>query len=678
MSCDLEALFSVEQKLRNVFANPSFVRHRAHRNVPSDQGARLLPFTSINSLGDPQQHLLQALAVSMSLLGLQVPIADNFARWCSSNNAEYDLQAASSVLKQLVSELCLQKRHINAVYADSRVISQLIKKYGVLDDPSFAVDVCETDAAGTRAIVTQTASGSNVRSPGSTWEIKVLKLNIDKSHGKYKKASLNLNLHDGFFSPRLQPHANSAADGWYIRARMSFDNDSFSLDHWFSPIFPKSMQISLIPNLSFIEELSQSLASGSDQDVINHLQECKLTIELWRHKPKRQDFVMFSCSSYLKHQSLGLAAATIHLQPDSFNSYGISGKAAGMSPEFEISGIFELFVTRRRALEPRKSIFDLVQCEETAKSSHSFLSSDSAPLPDSLSDDEKQLRTKLDSEGAVLRNWTFMCAAAALLIQHDSPQIVVNTVMFLYCFTSGLAFVHARDCQMIARSLLMKCSKRPLINALEMLMLLDDFDEPRNYSALDVYSLVDTTRIALRTGAVDLMVMSARHYLENIMLYPHDLQLECLPVLLKIASQKSSFDDRSNDAADNMMFQLQCATQSWNTCSVQSIRSMQIVMEASGHQLQRLLTLSIMFCKLSDELEFQLVKIAPIYPAEMRPKQVIARNLCSLVVVYTQAFIIEGSEDDKFDSNLLVQVLLLLFKFCDTSYFEVFSSSNDP
>jgi hypothetical protein len=661
MSCDLEALFSVEQKLRNIFANPSFVRHRARRDVPGDLGARLLPFSSINSLGDPQQHLLQALAASMSLLGLQVPIADNFARWCSMNNAEYDLQSAASALKQLLSELCLQKRHVNAVYADSRALSQLIQKYGVLDDPSFAVDDYEMDAALTSAPVMPTITGNNLRNPGSTWEIKVLKLNIDKANSKYKKASLSLNLHDGFFSPRLQPHANSAADGWYIRARLIFDDDSFSLDHWFSPIFPKSMQISLIPNLSFIEELSQSLASGSDQDVINHLQGCKLTIELWRHKPKRQDFVMFTCSSYLKHQSLGLAAATIHLQPDSFNVYGISGKAASLSSKFSIYGIFELIITRRRAVEPRRSIFDFAQREEPAKSSHSFLNSDVAPGPDSHVDDAKQVRTELDSEVAVLRNWTFMCASAALLIQHDSSQIAVNTIMFLYCFSSGLAFVHARDCQLIARSLHMKCSKRPLINVLEILQQLDDSDEPRSYSALDVYSLVDTTRIALRTGAVDLMVMSARHYIENIMLYPHDLQLECLPVLLKIASKKSKFDDRSHDAADNLMFQLQCATQSWNTCSVQSIRSMQIVTEASSHQLQRLLTLSIMFCKLSDELVFQLVKIAPIYPAEMLPKQVIARNLCSQVVVYTQAFIIEGSEDDKFDSDLLVQVRFKMF-----------------
>jgi hypothetical protein len=91
MACDLEALFTVEQKLRSIFANPSFVRRRARRtnNIAGDDGVRLLPFKSINSLGDPQQHLLQALASSLSLLGLQPPLSDSFARWCSSNDLEY-------------------------------------------------------------------------------------------------------------------------------------------------------------------------------------------------------------------------------------------------------------------------------------------------------------------------------------------------------------------------------------------------------------------------------------------------------------------------------------------------------------------------------------------------------------------------------------------------------------
>jgi uncharacterized protein YccT (UPF0319 family) len=83
---------------------------------------------------------------------------------------------------------------------------------------------------------------------------------------------------------------------------------------------------------------------------------------------------------------------------------------------------------------------------------------------------------------------------------------------------------------------------------------------------------------------------------------------------------------------------------------------MQAVTECSGDTLQRLLTLSIMFRKVSEELKFQLVEIAPIYPSEILPKQTIARNLCSQVVVYTQAFIIEGSDEDNFDSDLLIQV----------------------
>ncbi len=91
MACDLEALFTVEQKLRSVFANPSFDRRRARRtnDFAGDDGVRLLPFKCINSLGDPQQHLLQALAAYLSLLGLQPPLSDNFARWCGSNDLEY-------------------------------------------------------------------------------------------------------------------------------------------------------------------------------------------------------------------------------------------------------------------------------------------------------------------------------------------------------------------------------------------------------------------------------------------------------------------------------------------------------------------------------------------------------------------------------------------------------------
>jgi hypothetical protein len=174
-----------------------------------------------------------------------------------------------------------------------------------------------------------------------------------------------------------------------------------------------------------------------------------------------------------------------------------------------------------------------------------------------------------------------------------------------------------------------------------------------------MYALVDTTRLALRLGAADLIVMSARNYLENFMLYPHHLQRDCLLVLLKIACKASSFDDGSLDTADVLMAQLQSSTQAWNSVTVQSIRSMRIVMEASGDMLkQRLLTLSILLRRVSDELRFQLADIAPLYPSHISPKQTIARSLCSQVVVYTQAFIIEGSEDDKFDSDLLVQVRL--------------------
>ena len=154
MASDLEALFTVEQKLRNVFANPSFVRSRARvsrRSIAGDQGMGigLLPFRSINALGDPQQHLLQALAASMSLLGLQAPLIHTFARWCSCHTVEYDLDIASSAMKQLLLDLRLQKRHVNAVYADSRALGQIIRKYGVLDDPTYTgddIDVPEADA----------------------------------------------------------------------------------------------------------------------------------------------------------------------------------------------------------------------------------------------------------------------------------------------------------------------------------------------------------------------------------------------------------------------------------------------------------------------------------------------------------------------------------------------------
>jgi hypothetical protein len=172
-----------------------------------------------------------------------------------------------------------------------------------------------------------------------------------------------------------------------------------------------------------------------------------------------------------------------------------------------------------------------------------------------------------------------------------------------------------------------------------------------------MYALVDTTRLALRQGAADLIVMCARNYLENMMLYAHRLQRDCVLVLLEIACKTSSFDDGSHDGADVLVSQLQCSTQAWNSVTVQSIRSMGVVVEASGDILkQRLLTLSILLRRVSDELTFQLADIAPLYPSHISPTQTIARGLCSQVVVYTQAFIIEGSEDDKFDSDLLVQV----------------------
>jgi hypothetical protein len=194
------------------------------------------------------------------------------------------------------------------------------------------------------------------------------------------------------------------------------------------------------------------------------------------------------------------------------------------------------------------------------------------------------------------------------------------------------------------------------MNALELLLQLDGNEEPRSYSASDVYSLVDTTRIALRTGAVDLIVMAAQHYLDNIMLYPHELQRDCVPILLKISSRKSSLDDGHLDSTDSFIFQLQSAIRSWNTFTAQSIRSMQAVSEAVGDRMQRLLTVSTMFRMVSDELNFQLAEVAPLYPPEVRPKQTIACNLCSQVVQYTQAFIIEGSDDETFDADLLIQV----------------------
>jgi hypothetical protein len=657
MACDLEVLFTLEYKLRIVFANPSFVRSRARKNFGDVRVSRLLPFKSINSLGDPQQHLLQALAVSMSLLGLQAPLSDTFARWCAGNGLDHDMEDASSALKQLLLHLRLSKRHVNAIYADSRALSQLIQRYGVLDDPTFVSDDFDTDAAATSAPeVSRTIIGNSFKSLGSTWELKVIKLHITKARGKYKSTSLNLNLHDGFFSPRLRPHSNSDADGWYIRARLSVEDGTSSLDHWFSPVFPKSMQVMLTPNFSFVEELGATLASGSDQDVIDHLRRRVLKIELWRHKPKRQDFPMFTCSSFLKHQSLGLAAATLSLQPEAVVAYGNSGRpSVDLQSDFSISGTVELIITRRRAAEPSKIGLDA----EVAAPVPSFdnpLLPNSASGVDVLDYEMTKLRTELDDEVSVLRNWTFMGAAAALLVQHNASSAAVNTIMLLYCFVSGLAVVHARDCCMIARALNMKCEKNPLVNAFEHLLQLDGNEEPRSYSALDVYSLVDTTRIALRTVAVDLIIMAARHYLENIMQYPRMLQHDCVPVLLKISSRKSSFDDAHRDSNDSLILHLQSAIRSWNTFTAQSIRSMQVISEGAGDRMQRLLTVSIMFRMVSDELEFQLAEIAPLYPPDVRPKQTIACNLCSQVVLYTQAFIIEGSDDETFDGDSLIQV----------------------
>jgi hypothetical protein len=659
MACDLEALFTVEHKLRFVFANPSFVRSRSRKNFGDARVSRLLPFKSINSLGDPQQHLLQALAASMSLLGLQVPLSDSFARWCDGNSSHYDMEAASSALKQLLLHLRLSKRHVNAIYADSRALSQLIQRYGVLDDPTFVSDDVDVDTVATPGPeVAQAVTGDIFRSVSSTWELRVLKLHIVKANGKYKSTSLNLNFHDGFFSPRLRPHSNSDVDGWYIRARLSVEDDHSSLDYWFSPVFKKSMQVTLTPNFSFIEELG-ALASGSDQDVLDHLQLRILKIEIWRHKPKREDFPMYTCSSFLKHQSLGLAAATLNLQPDARVAYGNSGKASADSQsDFSISGTVELIITRRRAAEPSKVIFDaeVTRAVQSSVPINFPLLSDPASAADALDYGSTKLRTELDDEVAVLRNWTFMGAAAALLIQHNASSAAVKTIMLLYCFASGLAVVHARDCCIIARALNMKCDYFSLMNALELLLQLDGNEEPRSYSASDVYSLVDTTRIALRTGAVDLIVMAAQHYLDNIMLYPHELQRDCVPVLLKISSRKSSLDDGHLDSTDSFIFQLQSAIRSWNTFTAQSIRSMQAVSEAVGDRMQRLLTVSTMFRMVSDELDFQLAEVAPLYPPEVRPKQTIACNLCSQVVQYTQAFIIEGSDDETFDADLLIQV----------------------
>jgi len=692
MASDLEALFTVEQKLRNIFANPSFVRSRTRVNrIAGGQGISigLLPFRSINALGDPQQHLLQALASSMSLLGLQAPLIDNFSHWCSGHAVEYDLEVASSAMRQLLLDLRLEKRHVNAVYADSRALTQIIRKNGVLDDPTYAGDdleIPDADELAPAPNASRTIKGNGLR---STWEIKVHKIVINKTNGKYKHASLNLDLHEGFFSPRLQPHANSTADGWYIRASLSRDIVAGSIDYWFSPIFPKSMQVSVTPNMSFTEELNDSLALGSDNDVIDHLQQCLLTIELWRHKPKRQDFPMFICSSNLKHQSLGLATATLSLQPKSIATYASSGKATASSlSDFVISGTVELIITRRKAATASNiapSSFQVAETKEVIESQYSdkssvmggfrkssidgqlhrrrshankpFLNSDSGSGQYCNPEDAEQLRTELDNEVAVLRNWTFMGAAAALLIQHNASPTAVNTITLLYCFTSGLDVVHARDCHLIARALNLQCDEKQLTSALELLQHPNDAEEPRSYSALDAYSLVDTTRIALRISAVDLIVMAARHYLENVMLYPHAVQRVCLPILLKIATRKSNFDGRDHDMTDTLMSQLQCAIQSWNTFIVQSIRRMPAILEASGDRMQRLLTVSNMFRLVSDELLFQLAEIAPLYPSQIiQTKQTIATNLCSQVVMYTQAFIIEGSDDDMFDSDTLIQV----------------------
>jgi hypothetical protein len=330
-------------------------------------------------------------------------------------------------------------------------------------------------------------------------------------------------------------------------------------------------------------------------------------------------------------------------------SYGNSGKTATrLATDFSVSGTVELIITRKKVAEVRKGAND-TQLPEPGRNASTLSNSDTVLGADCHNEDTLQLRTHLDSEVAVIRNWTFMGAAAALLTQHNATPAALKTIMFLYCFTSGFAIIHARDCLMIARALNMKCERSTLATAIEFLMHPNDAQEPRDYSASDVYSLVDTTRIALRNSAVDLIVMAARHYLENIMLYPHSVQSACLPVLLQIASRKSSLDSRHLDTADALIIQLQCAIQSWNAFTVQSIRRMQVVLDASGDRMQRLLTVG-------DELQFQLSEIAPLYPSEILPKQTIARNLCSQVMLYTQAFIIEGSDHDTFDSDLLIQV----------------------
>jgi hypothetical protein len=665
MACDLEALFSVEQKLRMIFANPSFVRSRTRLKLVGGQGPRPLPFQAINSLSDPQQHLLQALATSMSLLGLQQPLAGSFARWCSGHNADFDMEAASSALKQLLLHLRLPKGHVNAIYADSRALGQLIRKHGVLDDPAMTGVEHEMDCTSTLTAasvtrtftssamttddasalpspsVTRTFTSSAFSVKACTWELKVLKFDISRANGKYKTTALHLHIHDGFFSPRLQPHANSPKDGWYIRARLGQNADLQSSDHWISAVFPKSVRVSVTPNLSFVEELTPQLASASDQEVIAHLQEFYLTIELWRHKPKRQDFLLCVFRATLNNPSLGLAAAIVTLQPLPAGDSSLQKPTSGSVPtsDFAMCATVELSMTRRRAAEPPKTA-----CESPrAEAFPSF-------------EDTVVLRTELDSEVAVLRNWTFMSAAAALLVQHNAPTAAVKTVMLLYCFTSGFAVAHARDCFLIARALNMKCDHGPLVNALELLLQLNEAEEPRNYSAQDVYSLVDTTRISLRSGAVDLIIMAARHHMDNIMARSHEQQRMCLPVLLKIVSMKCSFDERDRSVMDSLMVQLHFTIQSWNTFTMQSIRRMQIVLDASNPQMQNLLTVSNMFRIVSQELEFQLAEIAPLYPPDARPKQTIAHNLCSHLALCAQAFIIERSDNDTFDSDLLIQV----------------------
>jgi hypothetical protein len=176
---------------------------------------------------------------------------------------------------------------------------------------------------------------------------------------------------------------------------------------------------------------------------------------------------------------LGLSASTINLVPDSISAYG--KPAAGVASDFSISGTFELIITRRKVAETPKPAADHGDAAEHAQAVNRR---DDPPAAD-----EAALRTELDNEFAVLRNWTFMSAAAALLVQHDFPPNVVNTVMLLYCFTSGLAAVHARDCMLIARALTMKCAKTPLEEALRMLLLADCTELPRSYSASDVYAI---------------------------------------------------------------------------------------------------------------------------------------------------------------------------------------------